>query len=93
MSVTLDLAKKLIEKASVTPNDAGCQSLISEYLQSSGFEAEVMPFGDVTNLWLRRGDESPLFVFAGHTASCLASRLYCRQKKCHQDANNGNNDQ
>ena len=67
MSATLELAKQLIEKTSVTPNDAGCQSLISEFLQSSGFETEVMPFGDVTNLWLRRGDESPLFVFAGHT--------------------------
>ena len=67
MSATLDLAKQLIEKASVTPNDAGCQSLISEYLLSSGFESEVMPFEEVTNLWLRRGEESPLFVFAGHT--------------------------
>ena len=57
----------MIEKASVTPSDAGCQSLISEYLQFSGFEAEVMQFGDVTNLWLRRGDQTPLFVFAGHT--------------------------
>jgi succinyl-diaminopimelate desuccinylase len=67
MSATLDLVKQLIEKASVTPSDAGCQSLISEYLQFSGFEAEVMQFGDVTNLWLRRGDQTPLFVFAGHT--------------------------
>lgn len=67
MSATLDLVKQLIEKVSVTPNDDGCQSLISKYLQSSGFESEVMPFEDVTNLWLRRGDQSPLFVFAGHT--------------------------
>ena len=67
MSETLELAKQLIAKASVTPKDAGCQSLISEYLQSSGFESEVMPFEDVTNLWLRRGEAAPLFVFAGHT--------------------------
>ncbi len=67
MSATLDLVKQLIQKASVTPDDAGCQSLISEYLQFSGFEAEVMQFENVTNLWLRRGDEAPLFVFAGHT--------------------------
>ena len=57
----------MIAKASVTPEDAGCQSLITEYLQFSGFEAEVMQFEDVTNLWLRRGDQAPLFVFAGHT--------------------------
>ena len=67
MSETLELAKLLIAKASVTPKDAGCQSLISEYLESSGFESEVMPFEDVTNLWLRRGEAAPLFVFAGHT--------------------------
>ena len=67
MSASLDLTKQLIEKASVTPSDAGCQALISKFLQSSGFEAEVMPFGEVTNLWLRRGDTTPLFVFAGHT--------------------------
>ena len=67
MSETLELAKRLIAKASVTPKDAGCQSLISEYLESSGFESEVMPFEDVTNLWLRRGEAAPLFVFAGHT--------------------------
>ena len=67
MSETLELAKQLIAKVSVTPKDAGCQSLISEYLQSSGFESEVMPFEDVTNLWLRRGEAAPLFVFAGHT--------------------------
>lgn len=67
MSATLNLVKQLIEKASVTPEDAGCQSLISDYLQFSGFEAEVMQFEDVTNLWLRHGDQAPLFVFAGHT--------------------------
>lgn len=67
MSETLELAKQLIEKASVTPDDAMCQPLISDYLKSSGFITEVMQFEDVTNLWLRRGTSAPLFVFAGHT--------------------------
>ena len=67
MSETLELTKRLIERNSVTPDDAGCQKIISEYLLSSGFNEEIMQFEDVTNLWLRRGSEAPLFVFAGHT--------------------------
>ena len=67
MSATLELVKQLIAKASVTPNDAECQLIISEYLQTSEFEAEFIQFEDVSNLWLRRGDETPLLVFAGHT--------------------------
>lgn len=67
MSATLELVMKLIEKASVTPDDAGCQNLISEHLKPSGFIPEVMQFENVTNLWLRRGSSKPLFVFAGHT--------------------------
>ena len=67
MSATLELAMQLIEKASVTPDDAGCQTIISDYLKPSGFIAEVMQFEDVTNIWIRRGSDVPLFVFAGHT--------------------------
>lgn len=67
MSATLDLAKQFISKASVTPEDAGCQDILSDYLSSSGFNAETMQFENVTNLWLRRGDATPLVVFAGHT--------------------------
>ncbi len=67
MSATLNLAKQLISQASVTPEDAGCQAILSEHLKAAEFKAEVMQFEDVTNLWLRRGDTSPLVVFAGHT--------------------------
>lgn len=67
MSATLDLAKELISKASVTPDDAGCQTILSDYLKSSDFTAEVIQCEEVTNLWLRRGNASPLLVFAGHT--------------------------
>lgn len=67
MSDTLELAKDLINRRSITPEDAGCQPLLSERLANHGFKAEPMRFSEVDNLWLRRGDSSPLFCFAGHT--------------------------
>jgi len=67
MSATLELAKQLISQASVTPEDAQCQKILSDFLKPESFNAEVMRFEDVTNLWLRRGSEAPLVVFAGHT--------------------------
>ncbi|MGV6808253.1 MAG: succinyl-diaminopimelate desuccinylase [bacterium] len=67
MSATLALSKALIARPSVTPDDQGCQTLLSERLAPSGFVAESLPFGDVDNLWLRKGNRQPLFCFAGHT--------------------------
>ncbi len=67
MSATLELAKDLISRASVTPEDVGCQTLMCERLSAIGFECEDLPFGEVSNFWARRGDGSPLLVFAGHT--------------------------
>ena len=67
MSATLELAKDLIKRPSVTPDDAGCQPLIAERLAPLGFEAEHLRFADVDNLWLRRGTSTPVFCFAGHT--------------------------
>ncbi len=67
MSETLELAKALISRPSITPLDAGCQDLIGARLAPLGFTAEPMPFGEVQNLWLRRGSTKPLFCFAGHT--------------------------
>jgi succinyl-diaminopimelate desuccinylase len=66
-SPTLALTQELIALASVTPDDAGCQDLLVERLAPLGFTAEWMNSGPVRNLWLRRGDQAPLFVFAGHT--------------------------
>src|SRR5262245_36315946 len=63
----LELAKELIARRSITPHDAGCQELIASRLERIGFRCESMPFGDVTNLWARRGDAAPLLCFAGHT--------------------------
>ena len=67
MSSTLELAKELISRQSVTPEDAGCQELMAERLEKIGFTITRLKNGEVTNLWARRGTESPLFVFAGHT--------------------------
>jgi len=63
----LALAQELIERRSVTPQDGGCQALIARRLERVGFRCESMPFGEVTNLWARRGSDRPLVCFAGHT--------------------------
>ena len=64
---TLALTRKLVARASVTPEDGGCQDLMIDCLAPLGFSVERLPFGDVRNFWARRGSGSPLFVFAGHT--------------------------
>jgi succinyl-diaminopimelate desuccinylase len=63
----LELAKELIARRSVTPDDGGCQELLSARLSRAGFRCEPMKFGEVTNLWARRGSASPVVCFAGHT--------------------------
>lgn len=67
MSDTIQLAIDLISRDSVTPEDRGCQQLMAERLRKIGFNIEPMRFGEVDNLWARRGSDGPLFVFAGHT--------------------------
>src|SRR4051794_541818 len=63
----LQLAKELIGRRSVTPEDGGCQELLSAHLTRAGFRCEPMRFGQVTNLWARRGSAQPVVCFAGHT--------------------------
>ena len=63
----LTLVRELIERPSVTPEDAGCQHMLAERLKASGFDCEFMVHGSVSNLWARRGTAQPLLVFAGHT--------------------------
>ena len=67
MSDTLQLAKALIARRSLTPDDAGCQDILIERLHQLGFRVERMRFGNVDNFWARRGAGGPLVVFAGHT--------------------------
>ncbi|HIG41635.1 MAG: succinyl-diaminopimelate desuccinylase [bacterium] len=63
----LDLTKQLIQAESISPSDAGCQTLISQQLVEMGFVVEHLPFGEVSNLWACHGEGPPYFVFAGHT--------------------------
>jgi succinyl-diaminopimelate desuccinylase len=64
---TLELAKALIRRRSVTPADEGCQQLIIDRLAPLGFKPEVFVCGEVTNLLIRHGEAKPLVVLAGHT--------------------------
>ncbi len=66
-SATLQLARELIARASVTPEDGGCQELLAQRLEPLGFKVERIRCGDVSNLWARRGTAKPLVCFAGHT--------------------------
>jgi succinyl-diaminopimelate desuccinylase len=63
----LELARELIARKSVTPDDAGCQALLAARLAKSGFRSEDAGANGVSNLWARRGDARPLLCFAGHT--------------------------
>ena len=67
MQDVIELAKTLINKRSVTPEDAGCQDLMKTLLGDLGFDNETMVFEDTTNLWSRKGKDGPVFCFAGHT--------------------------
>ncbi|MBE9532845.1 MAG: succinyl-diaminopimelate desuccinylase [Proteobacteria bacterium] len=67
MSATLDLSIDLISRASVTPEDKGCQQVLADRLSAIGFTIEHLRFGDTDNIWARRGTQSPVLAFAGHT--------------------------
>ncbi len=66
-SPVLALAKDLIARPSITPEDAGCQALIAARLAAIGFRCESLDFGEVKNLWATRGQGSPVVVLLGHT--------------------------
>ncbi len=67
MSAVLDLACELIRRASVTPEDAGCQDLVAARLEAAGFAVTHLPFGQVQNLWATHGQGAPVLCFLGHT--------------------------
>jgi succinyl-diaminopimelate desuccinylase len=67
MNAVLDLARELVARPSITPEDGGCQRLIAGRLAPLGFRLETFEGGGVTNAWLRRGTARPLVVLAGHT--------------------------
>ncbi|HEV8395770.1 MAG TPA: succinyl-diaminopimelate desuccinylase [Vicinamibacterales bacterium] len=63
---TLELARQLIARRSVTPDDAGCLDVLSARLSAVGFTCERIDRGAVRNLWARRGTGAPLVCLAGH---------------------------
>ncbi|HVI24789.1 MAG TPA: succinyl-diaminopimelate desuccinylase [Xanthomonadaceae bacterium] len=67
MSEVLNLARELILRPSVTPDDAGCQPLLAQRLARAGFACEALRFGEVDNLWATHGSGGPVLVFLGHT--------------------------
>ena len=67
LSQVLQLSSELIQRASVTPEDDGCQDLIARRLEQSGCRIEHLPFGAVRNLWVTHGEGAPLLCFLGHT--------------------------
>src|SRR5690606_19220915 len=67
MSEVLDLARELIARPSVTPDDCGCQPLLAERLRRAGFACEHLRFGEVDNLWATHGQGGPVLVLLGHT--------------------------
>ena len=67
MNTTVQLSQQLIQKPSVTPDDHGCLDLLAERLAGSGFSCQMLAFENVSNAWIVRGEQAPLFVFAGHT--------------------------
>ncbi|NBB91958.1 MAG: succinyl-diaminopimelate desuccinylase [Gammaproteobacteria bacterium] len=63
----LALARELISRASVTPEDAGCQPLIAERLEAAGMTVESIDVEDVRNLLARHGSGLPHLMLVGHT--------------------------
>jgi len=63
----LELTRELIARASITPDDAGCQSLIAARLSAAGFQITPLRFGDTDNLWATHGTGSPVLALVGHT--------------------------
>jgi succinyl-diaminopimelate desuccinylase len=66
-SATVELTRQLIARRSVTPNDDGCQEILAARLAPLGFRIERLRFGQVDNLWARRGASPPVVCLAGHT--------------------------
>lgn len=67
MSEVLALARELVARASVTPDDAGCQALLAARLRNAGFACESLRYGEVDNLFATHGEGGPVLLLLGHT--------------------------
>ena len=63
----VELAKALIRRPSVTPRDEGAMDVVQRALEGLGFSCRRMRFGEIENLYARRGTKGPNLCFAGHT--------------------------
>jgi len=61
------LAQALIRRPSVTPADEGAMDVLQRQLEQLGFACRRMKFGQIENLYARRGTQAPNLCFAGHT--------------------------
>lgn len=66
-SPTLALTRDLMQRRSLTPDDAGCLDLIGARLATLGFRLERLDRNGTCNLWAQRGTGGPRLCFAGHT--------------------------
>jgi len=67
----VELARALLRRPSVTPDDAGCFDLLGGLLEAAGFHVERHRFHaphpvPVDNLYARLGSGRPVFAFSGH---------------------------
>ncbi|AFJ46189.1 succinyl-diaminopimelate desuccinylase [Shimwellia blattae] len=62
----IELTQQLIRLPSLSPDDAGCQALLTERLRAIGFTIEEINIADTRNFWAWRGTGETL-AFAGHT--------------------------
>ncbi|MFB3077383.1 MAG: succinyl-diaminopimelate desuccinylase, partial [Lysobacterales bacterium] len=67
MSHVLELTSELVARPSITPDDAGCQRLITERMLPLGFDVEWFLCGDVSNVLITHGSGPPSLWFLGHT--------------------------
>lgn len=61
------LAQDLIRRPSVTPRDEGAVGVVQTALEGLGFACRRLRFGEIENLYARRGEAGPNLCFAGHT--------------------------
>ena len=63
----LPLAQALIRCDSVTPADGGSQAVLADALERLGFTVHRLRYGEIENIFARRGTDGPHLCFAGHT--------------------------
>lgn len=61
------LTQALVRCPSITPEDAGAQSVLRAALTSLGFECRDLKFGNIGNMLARKGYKGPHLCFCGHT--------------------------